>query len=388
MQLLNAAPRDGLTVAQVTALLTAPVVTVDFGCDLLAADLSFVQDISADLVGGKVERNMGADIHGTCSLQLARTLAWGVDLVRPWMTLTDPTAGTSARWNLGAFVLTTPRRVVGELPETFDVQGFDRIMLLTRQVGATYTVAAGTTYRAALVATFAAAGLTGLVIDGSAADNTLPTTQVWALVGQSTSPDQVTTPATWLRVVNDLLRAINFRAVWCDETGAYRCGAYLSPTTQPPAFTFDADDQARTIIGEQRTITSDAWAVPNLWLFRQTNRPTGSVTATEGDGLYSVVNQSDGPQSIDQRGLTWAAVVDYDAADQTKLVALGDRRVATDRRVSSVVQVTTGPFPGAGHADIYSYTDSAAGLNVKVQATRWQMPLDGGDMSYDWEVIR
>jgi hypothetical protein len=381
MQTLTADPRDELTEAQVTSVLQASTVEVDFGCDLLDLDLAFVADISDDLVGGTIDWELYRRIHRTCRLRLSRTLTWGVDLVRPWMTLSD--GSVTAKWYVGVFMLTTPDRMVGESLDTYEADGYDRIYLLDRQVGETYTITSGTTYRQALTDVFADAGLSGVLIDGSAADDTLPADRTWSLVAQDMSdPDQTDTPATWLRVVNDLLQAINFRSVWCDELGTFRCQAYQSPTVRATEWTFDADDEYLTIIGEDRRLSEDVWGTPNRWVFRRTNGGTG----VEGDGIYTVTNQSDGPTSIDQRGLTWTSVVDYEAASQAKLVELGDRRVEEDRRVTSLLDVTTGPFPGAGHADVYAYEDAEIG-DRKVQARSWSMSVDGGDVSWQWEKV-
>jgi hypothetical protein len=376
--------RDGLTTEQVTALLLSDNLSVTAGCELLTPTLTVREDISADLEGGRIERAVFATIHGTCTLNLARALSWGIDHVRPYMTLSD--GSVTARFNCGVYVLTTPERVVGSSPETYSVQGYDRVMLLQRQVGAAYTVTAGTTYRTAILNTFTAAGLTGVLIEGSAADSTLPTARTWPLVANNEAdPDQTTTPATWLRVINDLLRAINFRGVWADENGLFRCEPYRDPDSRPVEFTFDADS-VKTIVGEQRTLIEDMWATPNRWVFRQTNRAVGAPVATEGDGIYTVVNQTDGPTSINARGLTWTSVVDYEAASQAALVGLGNRRVKADRRLTSQLKVTVGPFPCAGHADVYAYRDSAVG-NRTVQAVRWSYDLSGSDVQMEWEAV-
>lgn len=381
MQSLTAAPRDHLTTAQVTALLQAPNLSVDFGAELLALDLSLVADISDDLAGGSVARNCNATIHGTCDLSLSRALTWGVDLIKPYMTLSDGTV--HARWNLGVYMLTTPDRQVGETPETYDVQGYDRLHLLQREVGSDYSVASGTTYRAAILQAFTDAGLSGVLIEGSAADDTLPALKTWPLVSKDeANPDQTDAPVTWLRIVNDLLQPINFRAVWADQDGLFRCQSYRDPSTRAVEFTFDADDEHLTIIGEDRTLSEDVWATPNRWVFRGKNFGTG----VEGNGVYTVVNQSDGPTSIDARGLRWTSVIDYEAASQAKLVSLGDRRVAADKRVTSMLSLTTGPFPAAGHFDVYQLNDSTIGSR-KVQARSWRMPLDGDDVSWEWETV-
>lgn len=382
--------RDGLTAAEVTALLTADALEVTAGLDLLTPALTFVEDISDDLLDGRVARTMAAVVHGTCELQLSRALTWGVDIVRPWMRLTDTTTGTTARWNLGAYCLTTPARDVGETPETHAVRGQDRVSLLQRPVGDDYSVADGVTYRAALLQLFEDAGVGAdtVLIDGSAADSVVPVARDWPLVARSTDPDQTTTPVTWVRVVNDLLGAINFRGVWADENGFYRCQAYQEPSARPPEFVFTTDTPRLNIIGEKRRLTQDVWATPNRWVFIASN-PPGGITPSEGNGyVYVVENLTDGPTSQTERGLVYPAVWRYEVAGPDALVGLGDRRVALDRAATTQIDLTTGPFPGAGHYDVYTYIDAVAGGERKVQASSWSLPLDGtADMQHVWEAL-
>lgn len=371
MQPLTATQRD---------LLTGDRLEVSAGLELLDLDLTVIDDLSDSLVGGKVSRNCHARIHGTCRLGLSTSLEWGRQLVRPYMTLSDGTV--EARFDLGVFMLTSPEVKVGESLPVHEVHGYDRLYLLDREVGAEYTVAAGTTYRAAILKVFTDAGLSGVLIDGDAADDTLPQVRTWALVGQSTDPDDTSQPVTWLRIVNDLLTAINYRAVWADQAGRFRCHRYVDPTARGTEFVFDATDPAVDIVGEDRTRIEDVWKTPNRWVFIRSNGGTG----VEGDGVYTVVNQSDGPLSIDARGLVWTRVFEYEAASQAKLVALGDRRVAQDRRSTVGFKVTTGVFPAAGHFDLFDFRDPDMGTR-RVQAVRWELDVTGGDTSWEWQAV-
>lgn len=369
--------------AEQVALLTAPALQVSAGLERLNLTMQVVEDISDELLGGRIARNLYATVHGTCDLSLTRELAWGVDLVRPYMTLTDSTSGASARWNVGVYCLTTPESVAGENPTTYRVQGYDRLHLLQRQVGADYSVTAGTTYRQALLNAFAAAGLTGVLIDGSAVSSTVPVTRTWPLIGTSTNPDQTTTPVTWLRVINDLLLAINYRSVWADENGLFRCQEYAAPSVRPVEFTFDTDASA-TIVGEQRTDIEDTWAIPNRWVFRWTNAPSGTAL---GDLTYEVNLTASDPLSAASRGLTWTSVVDREAASRAALVAIGNAYAEAERRGSRLLEVTTGPFPPAGHADIYLLQDSELG-DLRVQSRSFDFDLTGSDVKHTWEVVR
>lgn len=366
-------------------LLVQSGIEVDFGCEILNFDLTVDStfgeggDLSGDLRGGSITWNGDAKIHRTARLAVSTEWPWGSRLVKPYITVTDGTLTSS--WPVGVFMVVTPEKPVGEDPVTYSVQAFDRIYLLDRKIADDYTVTSGTTYYDALVQVFTDAGLTGFSIDGDAVGYTVPTTKTWPLVARSTDPDTTASPVSWLRVINDLLLAINFRGVWADENGVFRCQRYLEPAVRAPEFTFDADDPRVSIVGEDRTVVQDFYKSPNRWVFLRTNGGTGVV----GDGIYEV----DGTDAeLDARGgLDWPEVFEYEAASQAVLEDLGDRRVASDRRVTTTNKVTTGPFPVAGHWDVFTYRDAAAGGTSKVIATDWEFDLSGGDVSWTWERV-
>lgn len=379
MQSLTAPPRDGLTEAQVRQLLVGDVVTVSAGAERLNSQLEVQEDISDDLVGGTVSRQMLAEIHGDFQLQLSRELDWAHDLVQLYMTLSEP-SGITARFNVGVAVLTTPDRSVGDTPATFNVQGYDRIYLLRRPVGDSYSVTAGTPVLGAVAAAFTAAGISGVLIDGTSADKTLPADMVWPLVATGTDGVGDATATTWLNVINQLLASIGYRGVWVDERGYFRCDPYLNPTSRPAEFTFTVDDVTATIVGDGRTISVDQWNQPNRWVFVQQNRPFDAAGPTEGDGIYTV-------DRVPAGELPWASQVLLDAADQPSLQAQGDRVVANDTQRTTTLQLATAPFPVAGHFDVFGYVDSDVPDVRKAQAVDWTLPLDGSDMTWTWTAV-
>lgn len=374
MQQLTAGPRSGLAESLVRSILTADAPVVDFGLELVDTAGNVLEDLTPDLLDGQVERNCYADVHGTCSLKLSRELAWGRDRVRPFMVLSDGVV--SARFDLGVFVLTTPQRPVGETPTTFDVQGYDLLYLLQQPVGDTYVVESGTTYLQAVRDAVTASGAgSSVLLDGTGQDTPLPGDLVWCLSDSE--------PASWLRVVNDLLAAIGYRGVWCDESGAFRSEPYRDPAVRPVEWVYDAG--AATILGADRVETNDVWSAPNWWRFVRKDMTTQPV---EGAGIYTVQNASTGASSQASVGRVVRAATQYlDAADQASLTAQGDRIVATDMAVTRLVEGTTGPFPIAGHFDVALLDDPQLGGRVKVQARSWSMPLDGGDLTVTWEVV-
>lgn len=374
MQVLTAAPRDHLTDALVRALLTGDAVTVTPGLELLDTSNSLVEDISDDLVGGEVARANFADVHGTCSLDLMRELAWGRDRVRPFMTLSND--DTSARFDLGVFVLTTPDSVRGDDDPTYSVTGFDLMHLLQDGPGDTYMVAAGETYLDAVQAVVSAASPGSVaLLDGTRQSTVLPEDMVWAL-----TPDA---PASWMRICNDLLAAINYRGLWADQSGTFRSGPYADPSTRAVEWVFDTTDTATDILGEDRTLTADVWGARNWWRFVRKDMAT---TPVEGAGIYTVTNPSTGRTSIAALGRTVRAAVQFlDAADQASLEAQGDRIVAADQASSREFTISVDPLPIAGHFDVVQLLD--AGDDDVCQVSAWTLPLDGSQGRWTLKAV-
>lgn len=387
--------RQGYTVEQITALLKAERLTVSAGCEVRDLNLTFLQDISDTLIGGTVNYHSEATgQHRDCSVQLATELVWGQVLVCPYMVLGDD-AGTLARFDAGAFHLVTPKRILGVPEPVYSLQGYDRLYLLARSVGDSYGLLAGSNVIEAIHATIAAAGLTGVMIDGTAQDKTLPTDKSWLLVRPERDEQGQFLPGhgsdyTWLDIVNELLALIGYRPLWADENGLYRSEPNVDPSVRPVEFVFDADEEL-SIVGEDRSMVEDMWQTPNRWVFIQQNRDTEAPTATEGDGIYTIDNISDGPTSQEARGLIWPKPVQQlDAADQASLVAQGNAIAAKDKRISQTIEAVTGPFPAAGHGDVYLYVDNALGeaTTRKVTSLSWTLDLLGADMKHEWAVIQ
>jgi hypothetical protein len=357
-----------ITEAEILALIAGAQLTVDFGAELLDANDLVVEDISDDLTSGTVEHNNYADVHGTCSLELTRALDWATVRIRPYQTLTG--SGYTQTWPLGVYLLTTPETAPGEDPVTYDVSGYDKLHLLQNAVGDTYVVTTGTGYLDAVRAAITASGATGLdpLLDGTDQDLTLPAPMVWML--------DPAAPASWLRVINDLLGAIGYRGLWADATGRYCSEPYQSPLTRSPLWSFDVSDQATVIVGEDRTLTTDNYVTTNWWRFVQNGLDAQPI---EGTGFYTV--------DLSGGGAKVKAVVALDVAGQTSLVARGDAIVQSTLQIQRTLSITTGPLPILGHFDVVLYRDLDAGLDCKAQVHSWRVPLDGSDTSLTLEVL-
>jgi hypothetical protein len=401
------------------SLLSSPKLEVTVGCELVNFDLTVADDdLATDLdpSSGTVQWTGAATVHRGCTVTLSRQLDWGNALIRLYRTYFDGLTGLSARANRGVFVLMAPDRPIGETPQSWQVTGQDRLYLLNRQVGRSYVVplldgsSNPTKVLAAVAQVFVDAGLTGVLIDSTRAAAVMPQAMTWPLIpAQSdTAPvvpppdsgqgDTATSgPSTWQQIVNDLLGLINYRAVWCDENGMFRCDPYLAPESRQSAFTFDADDEFRSTVAENRTESGNYYApdTPNLYIFQWSNIPdvsdgaggTTPATPVEGNGLYTRPVSSGPTSAAARNGLVWPTQVQLTAASQTDLVAQAERRVADDLRlVTTLSPLSTVPFP-ASHYDVLTVTDKALGGSWVVEAQSWTEHLDGGDTEWQFQRV-
>lgn len=375
MQNLTQAPREEFTTAQIFSLLTGDSLTVSAGLDLLDTSNNFVSDISDSLDGGEISRSNFADVHGTCQLDIVQELAWGKDRVRPFMTLANDFI--AARFNLGVFVLTTPETSRVDDVITYKVHGFDLLFLLQSSGPAdTYVATSGTTYLDAVQAVLTASGVgVGLQLDGTGSATTLPSTMVWLL-----NPEAET---SWLSIINDLLSAINYRGLWANENGVFTSSPYSAPSARAIEWTFDTSDIKTNIVGEQRTLTSDVWAAKNWWRFVRKGMTTKPI---ETDGIYTYQNDTEGRTSVAALGRVVKAQVRFlDAANQTSLVAQGNKIIANNQAISRSFAIEVDPLPIASHFDIVEFID--AGFTDKCQVASWTLPLDGSQGIWQLEAV-
>ncbi len=375
MQPLAAPPRDGFTAAQVTAALVAPDPIFSFGVELLDASLTVVSDITADMAGGTVHRNNTAAVHGTVDLSISRELAWGRDRVRPYMLVSSASAGVSGcRFNLGVYLLTTPVTPLAETPVTYTVTGFDQLYLLQSYVGDSYALAAGAPVLSSVRAALTAAGITApVVLDTTAASAVLAAPMTFPMTSSGS--------ASWLTIVNRLLKAIVYRPIWVDENGTFRSDPYIDPADRPEEWVFSVGDPTSGIVADDRKVESDVWSAPNWW---RVVRNGLTVAPVEGTGQYTTENLATGPSSQASIGrLVPAQVAFLDAVDQPSLVAQGDALKAAAMRTTETITAQISPFPLAWHEDIAAYSDPGPGLDRKVMCRSWDLPLDGSDMTYE-----
>ncbi len=315
------------------------------------------------VVSGTVSNNALADIKRTAKFRiLDRTsLNYLKDRVKPWATLAMPDGG-KVEWPLGVFLLATPERVLaanGLLAR--DVTAYDQLLVLNQdKVGDRYTVAAGALYTDAIA------------------------TLVFGLVTSSIVPSTLTLPAamewdpgtTKLRILNDLLGAINYESAWFNEAGTLICRPYQSPVDR--AVEYDYSANVISVITGDVSQTLDLFDVPNKWILSKSEADVPPLT-----GTYTNTSPTS-PTSTVSRGRT---IVDFqtetDAADQTTIDAKAARAAFDASQVYENIKFQTVAMPMHSNADVLHVGLPGLAVDAKYSEHTWDLPLvTGAKMSH------
>lgn len=368
-------PVVAATSEEIRTLVEAADIEVDAFCVLVDSSDSDVEDISVDLERLVVQRQMFADIHSTCQVRIRRELLWASQRVRVGVTLTSWSELLTYSWTLGVFLLDTPQRNVGEYPQTWDVEGYDKLVLLHGSAGVTWQAPAGASVLEEVSRALAAAGIPAnrVRLDTTAAAKTIASDKVWPL-------DEST---RWLGIVNDLLSLVGYQGLWVDRDGTFRSEPYRLPTDRPVMWNYSTTSKTTTV-GEDRVVAADFFDAPNRWVFIRDDPSLGVLE--EGAGIYTVENQSDGATSIASRGRRITRVARLDAADQDSLVSQGNRMVENDKRVDVHVGMTVGINPEHFHFDVVSLEDPDGALSGRFSVQSWTINPDE-DMTLELKAV-
>ena len=375
------------TTAQFRALIEASDLEIDWSMALYDSDEAYVADITSDVRAGKITRNLYRTLHGTATFTLSRQLLWGSQRLAPSVTLTSGAENLTATWAMGRWLTSIPRRVVGAVPESYEVEAYDKLMLTDTPLGKSYAVASGTSYITAVETILGTElGETSYAIDQASASTLTTTTLNWLLDDKT----------TWLRVINDLLRSINYEGLWVDRDGRYRSRPYVDPANRGTAWYFDADDETGTIVGETRTVVparsgdsiSDPVDTPNVFTFINPDIGTAPPTIDNG-GIYQVTNNTDGPTSVLQRGRPIPFVQRIPTSSGTTLVQQGNSSyIVWGNRFRTHLELDTGPCPPLWHFDVIDLVDSALGSHQRWAVEEWEMDLTTGSMKHLWRSVQ
>jgi len=356
-------PANVYTRAQVIDALVGKYGTrvVSYRFDRLNELNAYVEPVDF-VTAATVTNNALADIKRTARFSVLDrgNINYLKDRIQPWAILDMPDGGR-VEWPLGVFLLATPERTLDEVGIVRrEVEAYDQLLVLRDDmIDARFSIASGVVYTvaiASLVAAFSFA-ITPSVL-------TLPAVMEWE-------------PGTSkLRILNDLLAAINYESAWFDEVGRLVCRPYQSPALRSPEYDY-ASSQASVITGKvsQRL---DLFAVPNKWVLIKSEADQAAIVGSFTNSSAS------SPTSTVSRGRTITRVLEeQDAADLTTLNAKAARLGFEASQVFENLSFTTVAMPMHSNADVVNLALAELAVSGKYSEHTWELPLvPGARMSH------
>ena len=335
--------------------------TMSYRYDRLNELNDYVEPIDY-VLGGQVSNNALADIKRTAKFTMLDRggINFLKDRIRPWACLAMPDGG-AVEWPLGVFLLATPDRDLDEHGVVRrEVAAYDQLLALQDdKVTDRYSIAEGVAYTTAiatLVFAFAAS-----IIPSSL---TLPTAMEW-------EPG-----TTKLRILNDLLGAINYESAFFNEQGTLICRPYQSPADRSVEYSYSADEASVITGGVGQTL--DLFDVHNKWVLVKSEPDLPPLV-----GTYTNTSPSS-PTSTVSRG---RVIVDFrdetDAADQATIDAKAERLAFAASQVYENIKFTTAAMPMHSNADVIGLNVPGLAIDAKYSEHTWDLPLvHGARMSH------
>lgn len=343
---------------------------------LLDSDNNLLREITQYLSGGTIEYDADRRMRITARLTLSAdaNIDYNNQRVRIAVIISTDDNRWQYTYNMGIYLLNAPTRTLATSADV-DVECVSTLGVVDTVVGQTFTLASGSNYVTQIsniLTTTLGEPAAYVNIPSNAA--TLPYAMVWEL-------DETT---TYLDIINSLLTAIAYEELYVDRDGVFRSTPRVLPNQLAIIGTYSADS-SNTVVAIDRQVETNYFDAPNRWVFYIANAKAGLPIV--GDGLYVVLNQSDGPTSIDARGRTISKVIPLDAADHASLVSTANAIVAEEKRASETVKIGLSPNPEAWFRPAVSYTDNFLGTTKIYEVARWTFDLNGSDTTYEMRLV-
>jgi hypothetical protein len=354
---LQSLARNGYPAEQVKKALHSSNRTLIFRYELLDNENNFKRHLD-NILSGRIENNALAQIKRIArfSLRDNGTINFLSDRIKPYARLKMPDGGFT-EWPLGVFILSTPPRKIEPTGGVRrEVEAYDQMQVLVDdRVTDRYSVATGTNYIAAVKTLLDGAGVS--LQNLTPTDKTLPAARDWEPGTQK------------IKIINNLLDPINYRALWFDEEGYAVAQPYISPAQKASEYTYRDDDESVIFPNVEQSL--DLFGVPNKWVL--------FVSEVDRSFMSSYINDNqNSPTSTVNRGRT---IVDYrqdDAVDLATLDAKVQRIAFESSQIYEQIQFETAIMPFHSHADDFTLEFSSLGISAKYSEKSWSFDLKAG----------
>lgn len=309
---------------------------------------------------GSLEFNINNTIRGGGSLEWAgqEEPDWSRIMLQPWFVL--KTAEVEIAWPRGVFIPAAPVQEHTDEGVSVNVELYDKLLILDQdKVDRTYTVKAGANVVDTIRSIISGAGQTKHLIEDS--DATLRSAMFWEA------------GTTKLKIINELLDAINYFSLWCDGYGTYQGSPYKAPAYRPVVRNF-VDDQD-SIYRPDFTHDRDLFNIPNKVI--EVGRSDG-----EEEGLVATATNTDpsSPYSYQQRG-RWIVQHDTDveATSQQVLNDIAQRRLAQLSQTASSIDFSHAHVPLELN-ELVTFERGARGLKLSATVQSFSISMRPGEL--------
>lgn len=260
---------------------------------------------------------------------------------------------------LGVYLLSAAPEQWSGSGREYSLELLDRTTVLDQdRVEVSYTVAASTAILSAVATVIASAG------ESITVDATVTATPSSAMVWEAGTSK--------LQIVNDLLAALNYNALWVDGGGNYRATPYVVPASR--TIQYELLNLDRELVDGDTSIYSDEWSrdrdlfeVPNKVITVQSGTGdtaplTGTATNTDASSPFSYAN----------RGNRWISKVitgvETPAGTTPQMQAYLDAKARASLIASSAVQAAVQvkhlPIP-VRVSDVLRFANAPAGIDKR-----------------------
>lgn len=274
-----------------------------------------LQDISAYVEdGGLIEYNSLTRLKASCTIPVSLSIneKLNLDAIRIYEVL------NSEETCLGTFLISTPRSSFDDSIQSIECTGYSTLWRISNNTPSNrYYVSKETNCIAEVKRILTGLGYAFYIADS---EGTTSTNREWP-IGTS-----------YLDIINDLLKVVNYTSLFVDVMGNYIAEPYVLPQDREVGLILDEDDIDNSIEPVQSN-ELDLFNVPNKFIRYCSSDPTVS--------LYAVYENTDGITGTSNTWVNTDVQEVQDVANYDTLYALCKRDCASAISIYNKVQVTT-----------------------------------------------
>ncbi|WP_308491012.1 hypothetical protein [Microbacterium terrisoli] len=308
--------------------------------------------VAQDVLGGS----------GSLNLDARQDIDWMSNRVRVIYNRGD------VSWPVGTYLLTSPKESHSKFVLGYEVGLLTKMSVPSEDtVDARFSLDAVTAIIPAAVALLQSTGEDRIAVTSS--DAVLSSALTWE-AGTSK-----------LQIINDLLQAAGYWALWCDGSGQFRVEPYTDPASRPVAFDFQHGAQSLHMPDWSREQNNTS--VPNKVTLK-------TVGDGDAEGLVGVATNEDpeSPYSFQARGDRWISATEegVEAATQAIIDALAAKKLRDAMTPVSRLEVTHAMLD-LNPNDLVGFTPEDG---VRRFATIQRMSMDftfDTDISAEWREV-